>query len=146
MCSVIAALPLSAKLVEWVCWLRQEVEERGGVVQWGGPTRPTVEANLRMLLVVVEISSDGSVRCAGPPPSLCLPPTPSPAPTMADLVQLNLQQHTFDVIMETGFLRLLLAHYRNQLLFLFVPEAMLVLCCHGDQASSTGERGVAVAG
>ena len=98
-----------------------------------------------MLLVAVEISSDGTVRCTGHPPSLYLSPTPSSTITMADVVKLNLQQCSFDVVMETGFLRLLLAHYRNQLLFLFVPEAMLALCCHGDQASSTGERGVAVA-
>lgn len=108
------------------------------MVWWGGANWPTVEANLCMLQVAVEISSDGTVRCIALPPSLS--PPPSPTLTVAEIVKVNLQQCNFDVVMETAFPHLLLAHYRNQLLFLFVPEAILALCCRGDQDCSTGER------
>ena len=41
--------------------------------------------------------------------------------------------------MQMGMVSLKLAHYRNQLLYFFVPEAMVLLTIHCDKEHSFGE-------
>ena len=54
---------------------------------------------------------------------------------------MKLAKSDYGLITEVSFVHLLLAHYRNQLLHLFVPEAMLALSLHDNQPCNTGVRG-----
>ena len=46
---------------------------------------------------------------------------------------MKLAKPDYELITEVAFVHLLLAHYRNQLLHLFVPEAMLALSLHDNE-------------
>ena len=60
---------------------------------------------------------------------------------MQEVVKLKLAKSDYELIMDVSFVQLLLARYRNQLLHLFVPEAMLALSLHDNQPCNTGMGG-----
>lgn len=51
---------------------------------------------------------------------------------------MDLGRTDYETIVKIAFVHLLLGHYRNQLLFLFLPEAILALSLHGHMPCSTG--------
>ena len=57
---------------------------------------------------------------------------------------MKLEKSNYSLIAEIAFIHLMLAHYRNQLLYLFVPEAMLALSLPSDMPCSTGSVCVCV--
>ena len=58
--------------------------------------------------------------------------------TIQEAVKMKLEKSNYELITEIALVHLMLAHYRNQLLHLFVPEAMLALSLPGDMPCSTG--------
>ena len=97
-----------------------------------------VKSGLKTLSSALEITSDNVVRLRGCSHVTCN----NPALVSHDLStvnQIQLDSSQIDSILTTGTLYLLLVHYRNHLIHLFVPEAMLAICLPDDDTVHIGK-------
>ena len=92
-----------------------------------------------MLYTSLEVTEDNIVRAQGGRLLSELSHSPRRQCRIEEVVTMELSRTDLDLITEISFVHLLLAHYRNQLLHLFVPEAMLALCLHRDTPTDIGE-------
>ena len=92
-----------------------------------------------MLYTSLEVTEDNVVRARGGRLLSELLRSPRRQRTIEEVVTMELNRADLDLVTELSFLHLLLAHYRNQLLHLFVPEAMLALCLHRDTPTDIGK-------
>ena len=148
-------------LVQRMEWLRKEITQHGGKVYWeGGEMEPAalfsrlpdsplpsslldadsaVASGLKMLYMSVEVTEDNVVRAQGGHLHCELSRSPKRQHRIEEVVKMELNRTDFDLIIELSFIHLMLAHYRNQLLHLFVPEAMLALCLRRDTPTNIGK-------
>ena len=83
-----------------------------------------VSAGLKMLTDAVTLSTNEFV-------TLSIPRLPQQAPkpiSITDIFSSQIDASSFNQATEIAFIYLRLGHYRNQLLHLFVEDAMLALC------------------
>ncbi len=92
-----------------------------------------IDSSLRLLSMAVEVTGEHIVRPKAPP----LPPT-AHHQTIQEVAKSEIDQRDLDSILEAGLVYLLLAHYRNQLLYLFVPEAMTALSLRANLPCDRG--------
>ena len=57
---------------------------------------------------------------------------------LAEVVKMTLNPAHFQAVSEVAFTHLLLGHYRNQILHLYVPEALLALSLHSNTSCDKG--------
>lgn len=70
-------------------------------------------------------------------------PQDQPMPTLGEINHIRLPNRDLESIKQEAFFHLILAHYRNQLLHLFVTESMMALSlsgCISDGHSSTAQH------
>ena len=123
-------------------WLREQVELRGSTTHWQGgspavlittttdssslsaDTAQNLDFALKTLSSALEVSD--LIR----PLQFSLPPGPRGI-GIGEVVKMEVSVEETRQVLELAFSRLLLSHYRNQLLHLFLAEAMLALSvCH----------------
>ena len=100
--------------------------------------RTTVESSLRLLSTAIEVTEDEIVRPKTHPASPSR--STSSLQDVWELAKMDMEKQYFDRVVETGYVHLLLAHYRNQLLHLFVPEALVAMSLHGNTPCDRGGR------
>ena len=96
-------------------------------------SRSVVEFGLRMLSVALRLSEDKIVSIRS------LPEQPPSLTTSIEAVrQTPLPAERFDAIKWEAFVPLILAHYRNQLLHLFLCESLVALSLRSNGVNGTG--------
>lgn len=91
-----------------------------------------VESGLKMLSVALTVNSDNLVQVRSGFSHDQAHPRQRQRPTLAEVILVQLPSEELDSIKQDAFFHLLLAHYRNQLLHLFVMEAMMALSLRGN--------------
>lgn len=83
----------------------------------------------------MEVTEDQIVR-----PKACPPSSTSHRQTIQEVAKSEIEKLDLDAILDSGFTCLILAHYRNQLLYLFVLEAMAALSLRGNTPCDRGRQ------
>ena len=86
-----------------------------------------VESGLKMLSVALTVDSDNLVKVRSGLPHEHAHTRPQQRPSLKEVNLIQLPSEELDLLKQEAFFHLLLAHYRNQLLHLFVTEAMMAL-------------------
>ena len=94
-----------------------------------------IHSSIEMLSTALELTGDNILQ----PRTAHKLSVPHRRPsTIQEVIKMDLDDSDYDVITDIGSAHLLLAHYRNQLVHLFVPEAMAALCLHSDMPCDRG--------
>ena len=94
---------------------------------------------LQMLPACVELTPSGFVWPRTQHLTSKLPP-PDHTPPIADLCSVPLDPPELHAITEISFVHLMVAHYRNQLLFALIPEAMAALSLYRFLPCNRGKQ------
>ena len=150
-------------------WLRRELEERGVAVYWeGGNERVSVIYGMFCMYAtlspppsllpftdntvsLVHSSLQMHSACVELAPSDIVQPrtyhltsklaTPSDhTPSIVDLLGMALDSSELHLITEISYMHLMLAHYRNQLMFALIPEAMVALSMYRFLPCNKGKQ------
>ncbi|KAL5463463.1 hypothetical protein EMCRGX_G032358 [Ephydatia muelleri] len=122
-----SGVPLG-ELVSIMEWLRRELEERGVAVYWEGDnTVSLVHSSLQMHSACVELAPSDIVQPRTYHLTSKLATPSDHTPSIVDLLGMALDSSELHLITEISYMHLMLAHYRNQLMFALIPEAMVAL-------------------
>lgn len=77
-----------------------------------------------MLPHIVNVSADNFITITGP----AVLEQYDTIPTISKLISTNMETAYFNRLSEVAYFHLHLAHYRNQLLHLFIEDALLAVC------------------
>lgn len=131
MASIVLCQPSGVPLGELVSmleWLRCELEERGVSVYWEeGDTLSLVHTSLKMHTVCLDLTPSGCVQPHTSHLTSKLAASSERTLSIVDLLGTALDSSELHIITQISFVHLMLAHYRNQLMFALVPEAMAAL-------------------
>lgn len=114
--------------------LKEDLVSRGALVEWSGAAGDVVASGLALLHSAVQVGANNCVY----PQSAALHSGASAAAQqstsfkLAEVVKMTLNPAHFQAVSEVAFTHLLLGHYRNQILHLYVPEALLALSLHSN--------------
>jgi hypothetical protein len=111
------------ELVQRLEWLKEQVELRGSKTHWEGDAGQSLNFALKTLSSSLEDSDSSDVIR---PLQFALPSTPRGL-TIKESVRMEISAEEIQSALDVAFSRVLLSHYRNQLIHLFVAEAMMAL-------------------
>ena len=99
-------------------------------------TASNTEFTLSILSSSLDVTSDGRVR---PLPLISEQPPSPPEYNIDSIARSEVTGEEAQRITDLAFSRLLLSHYRNQLLHLFLAESMLAMCLYHCLPCTQGE-------
>ena len=100
-------------------------------------TKDTVVGACQLLHASVKVSPGGVVNIVGN--GNWVRRASEKARDLGKLSELSLAQSDFEGVLQQAFSHLVLAHYRNQLLHLFLNEALFAASLQGTDSISSGE-------